>query len=197
MAQDRRLPFRWVSRRVGIRPPAQIPICPAVGRVVDFRRDGAYRGAVRCRRGEPTGQQHCSGDRPPRPEGRHSGQSDRHDQSARGDGVLRIFFLSSGGTVYGIPETLPIPETHPLRPINSYGIVKATIEQYLRMYRLTRGFSPIIVRASNPYGPRQAPRSATWPNCAPTPGQATGKAYTMREAARDCQSTRSSTPFGR
>jgi UDP-glucose 4-epimerase len=71
-------------------------------------------------------------------------------------GLSRILFLSSGGTVYGIPEDVPIPETHALRPINSYGIVKAAIEHYLEMYRRTRGFSPIIVRASNPFGPRQA-----------------------------------------
>ncbi len=77
-------------------------------------------------------------------------------ESMQGLGVRRILFLSSGGTVYGIPETVPIPETHPLRPISSYGIVKASIEHYLEMYRRTRGFSPIIVRASNPFGPRQA-----------------------------------------
>jgi UDP-glucose 4-epimerase len=71
-------------------------------------------------------------------------------------GLSRILFLSSGGTVYGIPEVVPIPETHALRPINSYGIVKAAIEHYLEMYRRTRGFSPVIVRASNPFGPRQA-----------------------------------------
>ena len=71
-------------------------------------------------------------------------------------GLSRILFLSSGGTVYGIPDTIPIPETHALRPINSYGIVKATIEHYLDMYRRTRGLSPIVIRASNPYGPRQA-----------------------------------------
>ena len=71
-------------------------------------------------------------------------------------GVHRILFLSSGGTVYGIPEMVPIPETHPLRPISSYGIVKASIEHYLEMYRRSRGLSPIIVRASNPFGPRQA-----------------------------------------
>jgi UDP-glucose 4-epimerase len=71
-------------------------------------------------------------------------------------GLTRILFLSSGGTVYGIPEVVPIPETHALRPISSYGIVKAAIEHYLEMFRKTRGFSPIIVRASNPFGPRQA-----------------------------------------
>jgi UDP-glucose 4-epimerase len=71
-------------------------------------------------------------------------------------GISRILFLSSGGTVYGPPDMVPIPETHPLRPINSYGIVKAAIEHYLEMYRRTRGISPIAIRASNPYGPRQA-----------------------------------------
>ncbi len=72
-----------------------------------------------------------------------------------GLGISRVLFLSSGGTVYGIPDTVPIPEHHPLRPINSYGIVKVAIEHYLEMYRRTRALSPIIVRASNPYGPRQ------------------------------------------
>ena len=69
-------------------------------------------------------------------------------ESMQGLGLRRILFLSSGGTVYGIPDTIPIPETHALRPINSYGIVKASIEHYLEMYRRTRGFSPIVVRAS-------------------------------------------------
>jgi len=77
-------------------------------------------------------------------------------ESMHGLGLRRILFLSSGGTVYGIPDVVPIPETHALRPISSYGIVKASIEHYLEMYRRTRGFSPIVVRASNPFGPRQA-----------------------------------------
>lgn len=72
-----------------------------------------------------------------------------------GLGVSRIVFLSSGGTVYGPPDILPIPEDHPLRPINSYGIVKCAIEHYLDMYRRTRGLSPVVIRAANPYGPRQ------------------------------------------
>jgi UDP-glucose 4-epimerase len=72
-----------------------------------------------------------------------------------GLGLSRIVFLSSGGTVYGPPDRVPIPEDHPLRPINSYGIVKCAIEHYLDMYRRTRGLSPVAIRASNPYGPRQ------------------------------------------
>lgn len=68
----------------------------------------------------------------------------------------RLLFLSSGGTVYGPPDMVPIPEAHPLRPINSYGIVKVAIENYLEMFRRTRGISNVAIRASNPYGPRQA-----------------------------------------
>lgn len=69
--------------------------------------------------------------------------------------VPRIMFLSSGGTVYGIPDVLPIPETHPLRPICSYGVNKVAIENYLFMYKYLYGLQPIVIRASNPYGTRQ------------------------------------------
>lgn len=71
-------------------------------------------------------------------------------------GVRRIVFLSSGGTVYGDPESLPVREDHPLRPISSYGIVKVAIEQYLRMYRHLDRLDPLVLRPSNPYGPRQS-----------------------------------------
>lgn len=71
-------------------------------------------------------------------------------------GVTRLIFLSSGGTVYGIPETTPISEAHPLRPISSYGITKVAIEHNLELFRGTKGLSPIIIRASNPFGPRQS-----------------------------------------
>lgn len=70
-------------------------------------------------------------------------------------GVQRLLFLSSGGTVYGIPENVPVAEDHPLRPIGSYGIVKAAIELYIDMYRRTRGLAPVIIRPSNPVGSRQ------------------------------------------
>jgi UDP-glucose 4-epimerase len=40
--------------------------------------------------------------------------------------------------------------------LGSYGIVKVAIEQYLDHYRRVHGLSPLIIRGSNPYGPRQA-----------------------------------------
>ncbi len=73
----------------------------------------------------------------------------------RAAGVRRLVYLSSGGTVYGIPERDPVPEEHPLRPISSYGIVKVAIENYLLMEERLHGLQPVILRASNPYGPRQ------------------------------------------
>lgn len=69
--------------------------------------------------------------------------------------ISRIVFLSSGGTVYGIPDVVPIPETHPLRPICSYGVIKVAIENYLFMYQSLYGLQPLVLRASNPYGERQ------------------------------------------
>lgn len=76
------------------------------------------------------------------------------DQMRRLD-VRRIVFLSSGGTVYGNPRTSPVTETHPLRPICSYGVVKVAIENYLFMYQDLYGIEPVILRPSNPIGPRQ------------------------------------------
>lgn len=69
--------------------------------------------------------------------------------------INKIVFLSSGGTVYGIPEVVPIPETHPLRPICSYGVVKVAIENYLHMFHQLHGMDYVVLRASNPYGERQ------------------------------------------
>lgn len=69
--------------------------------------------------------------------------------------IPKIVFLSSGGTVYGIPETVPIPESHPLRPICSYGVVKVAIENYLFMFHQLHGLEYVVLRASNPYGERQ------------------------------------------
>lgn len=70
-------------------------------------------------------------------------------------GITRIVYLSSGGTVYGIPEVVPISERHPLQPICSYGVVKVAIENYLLMFQKLYGFRPVILRPSNPYGERQ------------------------------------------
>jgi UDP-glucose 4-epimerase len=78
-------------------------------------------------------------------------------ETCRDVGVKRLVFLSSGGTVYGIPYSLPIQETHPTNPINAYGVTKLTVEKYIRMYSHLYGLEYVIVRPSVPYGPRQIP----------------------------------------
>lgn len=71
-------------------------------------------------------------------------------------GVRRICYFSSGGTVYGNPCQVPVPEDHPLQPISSYGIVKVAIEHYLTMFQRQGWLDPVIIRPSNPYGPGQS-----------------------------------------
>lgn len=74
--------------------------------------------------------------------------------------IKRIVYLSSGGTVYGVPSISPIPETHALDPICSYGVVKAATEKYLGMFAHLHDLQPTIIRPSNPYGPRQGHQNA-------------------------------------
>jgi UDP-glucose 4-epimerase len=69
--------------------------------------------------------------------------------------VRKIIFISSGGTVYGIPKYLPIDEQHPTDPLVSYGITKLMIEKYLRMFESLHGIKAITLRVANPYGERQ------------------------------------------
>ena len=69
--------------------------------------------------------------------------------------IKKFFFISSGGTIYGIPEKTPIPENHPKNPINSYAITKLGVEKFLHLYHHLHGLDYTVLRLSNPYGPRQ------------------------------------------
>ena len=75
-------------------------------------------------------------------------------------GTRKIIFASSGGTVYGKPNYLPLDEEHPTNPIVSYGIVKLVIEKYLMLYERMYGIKAISLRISNPYGERQRVETA-------------------------------------
>jgi UDP-glucose 4-epimerase len=73
--------------------------------------------------------------------------------------VSKVVFISSGGTIYGVPQQIPIPESHPTEPICSYGITKLAIEKYLSLYQRLWGVEYVVARLSNPYGERQNPQS--------------------------------------
>lgn len=71
--------------------------------------------------------------------------------------IKKIIFVSSGGTIYGRPQSLPVKEDHPTNPICSYGIGKLTIEKYLYLFKEIYNLDYIILRPSNPFGSRQNP----------------------------------------
>jgi UDP-glucose 4-epimerase len=81
------------------------------------------------------------------------------EQAAKA-GVRKIVFVSSGGTVYGIPQEVPIKEEHPTQPVCSYGIGKLTIEKYLHMFRLLHGLDYCVLRLANPFGEGQSAAGA-------------------------------------
>ena len=76
-------------------------------------------------------------------------------QEALEAGVSRVVIVSSGGTVYGPPEELPLKETHPTRPVSPYGITKLTTDRYALMFHRNAGLPVVVVRPANAYGEEQ------------------------------------------
>jgi len=65
--------------------------------------------------------------------------------------VMRLVF-SSTAAVYGEPETVPIPEEHPLAPTNPYGESKLLVEQMLRWLHNAHGLRYASLRYFNAAG---------------------------------------------
>jgi UDP-glucose 4-epimerase len=76
--------------------------------------------------------------------------------ACRRHGVQRVIFVSSGGTIYGVPDIIPTPETYAPEPITAYGVSKLAIERYLSLYRHLHGLEYRALRVANPYGPFQS-----------------------------------------
>lgn len=77
--------------------------------------------------------------------------------SEAADRGVKLVLVSSGGTVYGEAEELPIRETHPTKPISPYGVTKLTLENYAYLYAATHGLKYVCVRPANAYGIGQKP----------------------------------------
>ncbi len=71
--------------------------------------------------------------------------------------VDSFIFISSGGVVYGEPDSLPPKEEFTKNPLSPYGVSKHTIEHYLYYYQQTFGLRYLALRYANVYGPRQDP----------------------------------------
>lgn len=72
---------------------------------------------------------------------------------------VKIIFISSGGTVYGVSNEYPIPEKCQTKPICSYGVAKLAIENYLYTYNYLYDIDYTVLRVSNPFGEKQNPKS--------------------------------------
>jgi len=78
-------------------------------------------------------------------------------EAARAAGVRKIVFASSGGSIYGLPEHLPVAETAPVQPLSPYAVAKVAGELYLNAYSARHGVQCTHLALANVYGPRQDP----------------------------------------
>jgi len=67
-----------------------------------------------------------------------------------------LTYISSGGTVYGEPENVPVPETAPTRPFGSYGKLHLLCEEEIGR-NAEAGLRARILRCATVYGPFQRP----------------------------------------
>jgi UDP-glucose 4-epimerase len=87
----------------------------------------------------------------------------------RDAGVDRLV-ISSTAAVYGVPATVPIPETAPTNPINPYGETKRTLETAAAWYGRAYGLRSVSLRyfnvagASERNGERHDPETHLIPN---------------------------------
>ena len=73
--------------------------------------------------------------------------------AAREAGVKRFVYVSSS-EVYGTALSAPMAEEHPTFPHTVYGASKLAGECYTRAFYETYGYSTVVVRPFNSYGPR-------------------------------------------
>lgn len=69
-----------------------------------------------------------------------------------------LIFFSSGGTVYGNTQPLPVTEDCPIAPLSNHGAGKAAQESFCQALR-AQGHAITILRPSNAYGPGQSLKS--------------------------------------
>jgi UDP-glucose 4-epimerase len=65
---------------------------------------------------------------------------------------INNFVFSSTCATYGVPDSIPITEEHPQRPINPYGAGKLAVERILQDYDTAYGLKSVIFRYFNAAG---------------------------------------------
>jgi len=71
----------------------------------------------------------------------------------------RLVYVSSA-EVYGVPQSLPLTERHPLNPGNPYAVAKAAADHYCAWCHAAEGVDVIRMRPTNHSGPGQSDRFA-------------------------------------
>lgn len=81
----------------------------------------------------------------------------RMADAARRHGVRKIVHTSSGGSIYGTPDELPVGEGTWPDPMSPYAASKFAGEVYLNTFRHLYGLECSHIAPANVYGPRQDP----------------------------------------
>ncbi len=63
--------------------------------------------------------------------------------------------MASASSVYGVPNYVPVNESHGNNPVSVYGVTKLAMENLVEIYHNTKGLEYIIFRFTNVYGPGQ------------------------------------------
>lgn len=70
------------------------------------------------------------------------------------EGVWRVV-LASCASVYGSPDTIPVPEDAPLQPTSLFAASKVAAETYCRAFHARHQLDTVTLRYFSVYGPRQ------------------------------------------
>jgi len=74
-------------------------------------------------------------------------------EAMRRRGVGELVFASSS-SVYGEPESIPVDEDAPVRPVSVYGASKVACESLIHAYSKLYGIRAVVLRYANVVGPR-------------------------------------------
>ena len=74
-------------------------------------------------------------------------------ESARLGGVKRVLYAASS-TCYGLPDTVPTPESAPIRPMFPYALTKYMAEEYVLSWHKIYQLPAVSLRLFNVFGPR-------------------------------------------
>lgn len=67
----------------------------------------------------------------------------------------RVVYASTR-QIYGVPDYLPLDETHPINPVDFNGIHKYAASMYHMLLSRTGDIDAVVLRLTNVYGPRMA-----------------------------------------